>query len=382
MIKSRSKQAGIALLSAAMMTTILVSVVAALAYRHFLDMHRYGRALDADRAVMLAMSAESLALELLDQDEFDEIDDLNEDWARVLPPLPVEGGLLSPELKDLQARFNINSLADVDKAGWERYSRGQRRGWSRIRMLDDLYVAVGLPQEHAKYARIIDWLDEDNNLTAAGSSEDSDYLLEDPPMRAANRLMVDIYELDLVRNFPMEDLYELLVERNDPENPREQLVTVLPIAENEININTASRLIIASLHFDITLAIADSIIEKRPYENTNEFFEELEAQLGPKKKVFEDYFLNNSDGSTLVVRTHYFELTTIIQIGDSTAKMTSLIYRPDGYYKASKINPVVYQRSFGLLPDLAQLPPDALEEAGEAGNTELEALMNSRQGVQ
>ena len=86
-------------------------------YRHQIDLSQASRFLHNDQALLIAISGEGWATELLFEDIKDNnIDHYGEIWAQALPLLPVEGGTLTGCLSDLQGAFNINSFKYYDNS--------------------------------------------------------------------------------------------------------------------------------------------------------------------------------------------------------------------------------------------------------------------------
>ena len=64
-----------------------------------------------NQAYFLALSAESWAKQLLDEDADESaFDHYNELWSQAIPAMPVDGGLINGCISDMQSRFNLNSL--------------------------------------------------------------------------------------------------------------------------------------------------------------------------------------------------------------------------------------------------------------------------------
>ena len=91
----QAKQEGVALLAALIFMLALVLTLGNIFYAHQLDVGRLTKSLHSDQALLLALSAENWAQQLLSTDQDDrEVDSLEENWALAVPVLPVEGGFL------------------------------------------------------------------------------------------------------------------------------------------------------------------------------------------------------------------------------------------------------------------------------------------------
>lgn len=247
--------------------------------------------------------AESLGVAILARDTRlnATTDHLAEDWARKVPDFPVEGGWVRASLEDAQGRFNINSLAPKARgrvaASGEaaRFTPAQRRF---IRLLQT-FEQTGLSQAEAVAVTeaVIDWLDDDDEVTGFGGAESDYYLRQQQPYRPGNGTLVDISELLQVR-FVTAELYWQL---------RDYLVA-LP-QEVTLNVNTAPIPLLQTInHQDelrpLDLYAAESVArwrsEVHAFESIEEFLQHqqiLALQAGENQVIAEglgvrsDYFL-------------------------------------------------------------------------------------------
>ncbi|MDH3905759.1 MAG: type II secretion system protein GspK, partial [Gammaproteobacteria bacterium] len=112
-----SRQRGVALITAILITALVSSVALSLAWDNALDMRRTMTLLYRDQAVHVAMGGESWVQSILRDDLSEtDTDHLGEIWASELPGLPVQSDVVQGELfgsiEDLQGRFNVNNLID------------------------------------------------------------------------------------------------------------------------------------------------------------------------------------------------------------------------------------------------------------------------------
>jgi general secretion pathway protein K len=161
------------------------------------------------------------------------VDHLQESWALTLPPLATDDGLLEVTLHDLQGLYNINNLldgtaytSDLGAATSIRFSARQKQF---IRLLQSfascpLYESEAIAITEA----LIDWLDEDDQVTGVGGAESLYYISAQPPLAPANRPLRDVSELMLLRHMTPELL-----------NCLRPHVTVLPEITS-LNVNTAT----------------------------------------------------------------------------------------------------------------------------------------------
>ena len=245
---------GVALVTALLVVALATVAAMAMATRLHVDLRRAGNLLHGEQAYAYALAAESWAQVILERDADDnEFDSLQDDWAISIPPIAVEGGLVGGAIKDLQGRFNINNLVtengEVDQANLTFYKQ----------LLDRLKLDQTLA------AALQDWLDRDIDVTFPGGVEDEDYLLANPPYRAANRRLADISELRLVQGYTPEVIDKLSMH-------------VMAVPETtEINVNTATDQVLLALHPDLEDSAIEDIIaqrDKEAYETVDDFLAE------------------------------------------------------------------------------------------------------------
>ena len=110
MIVSRSRttltvggrERGVALLASLILMLAVVMALANIFYRHQIDVSQATSSLHSDQALLLALSGENWARDLL-SDRLDDsnVDSFEEDWAQAMPMMPVDGGELSGCIADL-----------------------------------------------------------------------------------------------------------------------------------------------------------------------------------------------------------------------------------------------------------------------------------------
>jgi general secretion pathway protein K len=232
-----SKQSGVALITALLIIALVTAAAVAMASRQQLDIRRTGNALQRDQAYAYAVGAEVMARAVLEQDDA-KVDDKEEDWARSKVTIPFQGGLLTGQVEDLQARFNVNNLVkDGQRSPWdvERFKRllqvikeksENREAWAEAEPADLANAAT-------------DWIDADND-PLPGGAEDTDYLQRERPYRAGNAPMASISELLLVRGFTLPIYNEVA-----------PFVTALP-ERSKINVNTAKVELVRALGEDVS----------------------------------------------------------------------------------------------------------------------------------
>ena len=135
-------------------------------------------------------------------------------------------------------------------------------------------------------------------------------MLLQPGYRVANRPLVSVTELMLVKGFDRNAIDKLL-----------PYVSVLP-EPTPININTAPLEVLRSLARDLTTADAEALAEGRGdkgYENVAEFMGQPALQGKPQA----------IDQTRISVESQWFQLLAVSDIGQAHAELSSLIQRVD-----------------------------------------------------
>ena len=287
------KQKGVALITVMLILALATILAVSMSSRQQLDIHRSANVFNFEQAYQYVSGAESWAKQILMRDLKDnKIDSYEDDWATVLPPLPIEGGQMSGQIEDLQARFNINNLVldgKPDKLYIDRFKRLLRN----LELNEDMATVI------------VDWIDTDEKVGFLGA-EDNEYLNLSPPYRTANHAMEDVSELLLVKGIDFES-YEKL----------RPFVCVLKL-NTAINVNTASAEVLSSIVKDITIDDAKELVKdrnKKRYEKIDDF---LQHPLLKQKKV-------KNEG--LSVSSNYFQLNSTAQIERISVEYTSIIHR-------------------------------------------------------
>ena len=291
------RQQGVALIMAIMAVSLASIAAVAMATRQQIDIRRAENVLNMEQVNMYVYGGEAWAGRVLTEDlKNNKTDSRSDDWARVLPPIPVEGGQISGSIEDRQARFNLNSLI---------LSANRALAKQRFeRLLDSLGLSKGLADS------LTDWLDGDFDVTLPDGAEDSEYLGNtNLPYRSANRPLAHVSELLLIKGFDRE-AYEKL------------LPFICAISVNTaINVNTATKEVILALAKDLDDSEIESLLEEQEkdgFENMNDF---------TGHTAFAGKGLS-PEGLSLA--SQHFLLTSNVLIGRARQQIESLLYRENG----------------------------------------------------
>lgn len=274
-----SGESGIALLSAILVLVIASVISVSIAHQGAFSIRKTSRIQLMDKARHYALGLEDWARIFLSKDRKDSsVDHLGEDWAIGIPGLPIEGGFLAGFLEDEQAKFNLNNLL------------GSEESVNRFKRLCN-----NLNVDTTFVPALLDWLDDDFEVRYPdGAEENYD------SYRVANREMVDVSELFLVKNVTPE-IFQTL----------RPYIAALP-GPTKLNVNTMSETIFLSLGDDLE---ADAFIDEREekeFSDVQDFIQRLQLTL---------------EESGLSVSTNYFLAHGQVTVGEQELSLNSLIYR-------------------------------------------------------
>jgi len=286
---ARRAQRGIALVTAVMIVAIAAAIAVQIAFAHQIWFRQMENVADRGATDWLRRGALHWAsLALLEDAGQNSTDHLGENWAMGLPTLPVDGGTIKVSIEDAQGRFNLNSVGIP----------------ANLQALSRLLEVLRLDPQLAN--AVLDWIDT-NSDALPGGAEDVDYLNLNPPYRAANRPMASVDELRLIRGFDAKTVAAVL-----------PYMTVLPVATNDINVNTASPVVLAALT-GMDLQSAQRIAEERvgSYKTIDEFKSKLPRGSTPP-------------AAGMSLKTDYFLVTLDTAIGRHERRSEALLQRlPD-----------------------------------------------------
>lgn len=229
-----------------------------------------------------------------DRQNSGDVDHAGEPWALQLPPMPFENGELAGRIEDQQGLFNLNNLVVGGKVDVTQYLHFQR-----------LLSILGLPAELAD--ALVDWIDADDLPQPANGAEDAYYQTLRSPRLTANRPLIDLDELALVRGFDAS-----VRARMRP------FVTALP-GNTALNVNTAPAEVLAAVVDGLDLDTARFLVARRDgifYRNNADFL----SQLGMGATVPEKDIRVGSD---------YFLVTLRVTYGKAQARGQLLLARTD-----------------------------------------------------
>ena len=305
MKSSLDSQKGFALLTVLTIVALIAMVASQLLYEQHTGIKRSSHMLHQAQSFSVNWGIEAWVKEGLELDrKSNQTDHLNELWAKPLGPIPYEGGTLSGQLFDLQARINLNNMTETDVA--------QRQIWQAI--LQRYSQQHDLPLGFVDL--VTDWVDTDDQASPLGA-ESNQYLLKEPAYSAANQPLVMLSELTMLQGLEaLKTTQWQAVEEN---------LTTLPEVV-KINVNSASHAVLMALAVWITDDIAEKwlkVRDNKPAEITDDFRNFLVAETG----------FNPSDVLTdlpnwlISAKSEYFLLKSQVSFGDSDEAISAIFSR-------------------------------------------------------
>lgn len=247
---------GLAIITVLLIIALMVTLLGFMIEQQHLLIRRIANQNVSEQGHQYALGIEAWASRVLHEDADRVIDYAGDDWARFgeppkdksaeeyeefsldlssvrereeLPVIDFEFDGLEYQIEDLQGRYNLNNLANPDG----KYLLEQKNIF--FNLLEQLEVGEFDAREQL-YGALVDWLDENDARFPNGGVESGDYRVKDTPYNAADQKLTSLGELRYVEGFTQEII-----------NALAPYVTVLPVDNARININTTTAEVMASL---------------------------------------------------------------------------------------------------------------------------------------
>jgi general secretion pathway protein K len=365
------KQTGVALLAVMILVLAVTIILANIFYRHQIDVSQAAVSLHTDQALLIALSGEGWAQELLIEDgkqsQGSPVDHYGEIWAQAMPLFPVEGGTLTGCISDLQSRINLNNFSKyaVGNQLQDEINSPDQNGFAKTWL--NLLMLLQIPDSPARVATITDWIDPDDNVLSSWGAEQADYESYNPPRIVANQPMTDMTELAAVSGYTVQEVQMLM-----------PWITVLPgagtsqlgaSATTPININTASEELLLALGGFYGTQFVDTVAQGRPFSTIDALYDNLNTNLG-LWDVSGSTGVGNGIGRAnkiwppdlINVWSSYFRVYLKAEIGEAEIEVTSIMHRVGG-------NLDVISRDISLVPAVLPVKKELSEvEKLFAGN--------------
>lgn len=212
-------------------------------------------------------------------------------WNKQLPAATVEHGKVVGRIIDQQGLFNLNNLVRNGMTSPADMARFRR-----------LLTLIDLPPDLAD--SLADWMDADSEVQGAGA-EDAYYLALPHPYRAANRPLVELDELRLVKGFNADTVRRL-----------RPFVSVLP-GYTPINVNFAPPEVLAAVVDGLPISMARQLVQQRaeqPFPTLADFNSRLPLHLSAVDGI-------------ATVSSSFFMVKGYTKFGQSQVVMVALLQR-------------------------------------------------------
>lgn len=289
-------ESGFALILTLVVTALMVAVVVEMIHQVYVDTSLSRGFRDGQQASILAESGVTGGAKLLQMGlSGRNYTSLSDRWATPLK-LDDEVGSLEITISEESGKININDLVQT-----KTMETLQRLG-KRLQLPGDIWSAVA------------DWIDSDD-LPRSGGAETSYYRSLKPPYSARNGRLMTVTELSLVKGITPEILDKLrpyLTVFSDQDNS--------PLSP--VNINTASKEILAALDERIDDRIAERIVERRqltPFKLSGEL------SLVPGMET-----IATGLGGMISVKGNLFRITSVARVKESGRTVEAVVRLSDG----------------------------------------------------
>ena len=370
MISAKAKkQRGVALLAAMILVLAVTMILSNIFYRHQIEVSQAMASLHSDQALLIALSGEGWAMELLAEDptggQPNQSDHYGEIWAQALPLLPVEGGTLTGCISDLQSKINVNNFRFYGSQGQDskrslQADLNQLENMNIVKTWLNLLNLFEIPTSPARAATIIDWVDGDSAVTSSWGAEQPDYESFEPPRMVLNDEISDASELADIAGYNVQEVQMLLpwISALPVTGPQ----TSGPMVSTPININTASSELLLALGGSFGQQFVDAVVEGRPFSDIDTFEDHVENYLG--------LVVLDSKGKTIEkakqiwhqdlvsVATAHFKLYLKAEIGEAEIEVTSIMKR-SGSWPLFKLD--VIAREITVVPSVVPSKADLSE---------------------
>jgi type II secretory pathway component PulK len=320
------RQRGVALLTAILLVALGTILAATMAYETAMTAQRAQATFAFDQSLLIAEAGEALAAYALVQSrkQDQQHDAKGQLWSMPYGPVEIVPGVtLLASLEDMQGRFNLNNLVKPD-------------GGTDPAAVTQFENLLQLAQVEPKWASMIaDWIDGDSVANGPDGAEDSTYLSQVPPYRAANRQITSASELLALPGFGRDRYLRII-----------RYVTALPTGSQTgggqtsgktlVNLCTAQRYVL------------DALVPTGERNFSAQDDESLEKQrmsggCFPTPNDFKAAFASDPNAAAVMgqvsTQSDYFRLTSVVSVGTMQFSLYSLLKRENG-----KIH--VIQRTF------------------------------------
>lgn len=291
-----ARQRGVAVILALLIVMLAATIAAYMAQQQSMWQQQVENQFNWVQARKIGITAIDWARAVLADDAgANSYDHPGELWTKQLPTATVENGQVTGKIEDQQGLFNLNNLVSNGATNIAYVARFQR-----------LLTLLDLPTELA--GALADWMDTDGEVQSPGGAEDAYYLSLPQPYRTANRPLVELDELLLVKGFDAATLQRL-----------RPYVSALP-APTPINVNFAPPEVLAAMIDGLTISQARALVQQgagQPFQSEADF----NKLLPPTMQL---------PGGTVTVSSQFFMVSGYANFGKAQIVMEALLQRTGG----------------------------------------------------
>jgi general secretion pathway protein K len=306
-------QRGVALITAILLVALATVLAATIGYENAMTARRGAATFGFEQSLQVAMAAEAIGAYALQQTRKITPTPVypGEAWGTPYGPVDlIPGVTLEAWLEDAQGRFNLNNLVNADGSS----------NPDAILVFENLLNILGLEPKWAPM--LADWIDSDSVPNNPDGAEDSVYLSQMPPYRAANMFLTSASEILALPGFGRDRYLKI-----------KPFITALPQGVN-VNLCSAPAEVLDALGPEGSTNFSDpQSLAKNRQEGcfpTQQDFDNLFSDAASKQKA---------NGMTSVV-SNFFTLTSIVTIGSTQFALYSLLHQEGDL----RVRPI--QRSF------------------------------------
>ena len=328
------RQSGVVLVIVVLAVALMATLMALMVEDQHLFVRQVANQRVAEQGVQYANGMNAWAARVLTDDSNPTVDYLGEDWALFGRPEPEEDedgsfslgssnqdeeedepivnfGIdgVTGAIEDLQGRYNLNNLANPD----QQFLSSQRRILQNL--LGQLEIGESADRNQL-VENLIDWVDENDTSRSVGL-ESGDYQSRDLPYQASDQKLSSLGELRFIDGFTQEVI-----------NAIEPHVTVLPVDNARININTTTTQVLASLSNTpvADTGSVDAFLAARIDENFLGF-QAAQIRQAEEAIIAVSPVPQQPIQNMMQVTSQFFEIQSRVELGESVYCLQSLILR-------------------------------------------------------
>lgn len=334
--RNPQKQNGLVIVLVLGIVALMLTLLSFMIEKQQLMVRRLANQSVAEQGYQYAQGVNAWAERVLHDDQNRQVDYLGEEWAEFGKPsennaeqdrgsfsltpssqndeeeaATINFGIddLEISIEDLQGRYNLNNIGNPNPA----IRTGQRTIF--LNLLETLGIDE-LDQRESLYGALLDWLDE-NDLSSPNGIESGEYTSRDTPYYAADQMLTSLGELRFVQGFTPEIITTL-----------KPFVTVLPVDNARININTTSSEVMSSLSSSVVTDIGavQAFLSQREDEGFLGFTT-ANIQQAISAIIQTSVIRQQPVTNMLQTNSQYFQINSKITLGDYVYCMRTTVLR-------------------------------------------------------